>query len=637
VLPLLRRLASVKWQILHAWRTHGFGPLLRKAGQRLWPRYLLRRWLHRYRPDPDLLDHLRSRPWPPDAPRFSVLMPVHNAPARWLHQALKSVRAQTYPHWELVCVNDGSTAGHVRRVLDRFARKDARVRVIHRAAPGGVSVAANTALEAASGDYVCFLDPDGYLEPHALNQFARVIGQDDPDILYSDEALTGSSLRDVLRVSARCRFSYDYYLSHPYFVHLVGVRTDLVRRVGGLDEGMALAQHVDLMLRLFEVSETVSYVPDVLYRWRGQAAGTDPGHQSAVQAAVRGAVERHLARLGLPAEVHDVSGMFNFRDVRFRSPDPARVAILIPTKNQAALLRDCIDSLEKTVPGHLADVVIIDHESDEPEACRYLQQLGRRYRILPYQGPFNFAAIMNRAAAAVRGPCTHYLFLNNDVRAIEPGWLEHMLGFGQRPDVGIVGATLLYPDGRVQHSGVVVGLLGHAEHAHKGWKFRRGRGERETGIQGSLASNRDYSAVTAACMLVRAEVFEQVDGFDEALEVEFGDTDLCLRVRAQGYKVIQDAHAVLYHHESETRRTGASLHHPGDSERFCQRYGRLIHDGDPFYSPLLSMTTNTFVLRRWARAPLHVQAVTGKVDLPGTAARAGRRPAGPGGFRKESA
>jgi GT2 family glycosyltransferase len=639
--PLLRRVVGAAKQAMHVCRRRGFWPMLGKVGQRLIqrvrPARSLRSWVQRYQPDHDLLQHFRYRKWSSSAPRFSVLMPVYNVREKWLRQAVESVLAQTYPHWELVCVNDGSTAKHIRAVLDDFAAAVPQVRVIHAPATRGVSASTNVALKAATGDYICFLDHDGYLEPQALTQFASAIDQDVPDILYSDEACTGENLEDIIGVTTRCQFSYDYYLSHPYFVHLVGVRTDLVRRIGGLNERMATSQDVDLMLRLFEVSQTISYVPDVLYRWRNYRAHLGRQQQMAADAATRGAIERHLARIGADAKVEGIEGLCNFRDVRFRSQNRARVAILIPTKNQAALLRSCVESLEKTVPSGLAEFFIIDHESSDPETCRYLQQVGRRYRVLPYRGPFNFSAIINRAVAGVRGPYTHYLLLNNDVRAIEPSWLEHMLGFAQRPDVGVVGATLLYPDGRVQHAGVVVGLTGHAEHAHKFWKFRKPFGARGTGIQGSMASNRDYSAVTAACMLVRSEVFEQANGFDESLEVEFGDTDFCLRVRALGYKVIQDAHAVLNHDESQTRAAGPSLGHPRDQDCFCRRYGRLIHNGDPFYSPLLSTITTHFALRPWARSPLNIKAVTGKVILPGPAAGATPMLAGPRGALKESA
>lgn len=621
---LFSRVSRVGRRARWLWQEEGVGAVALRTLLRLRlyrPRPLdpcaeLRDWFKHFRPDPETLQFFKSRPWPAQAPKFSILMPVYNVRRDWLIEALRSVMAQVYANWELVCVNDGSTQEHVRATLEQLAGEDDRIRVIHRADNGGVSSATNVALREATGNYVCLMDHDDVLEPQALYQFARVILQDEPDLLYSDEAVTGEDSRDILRISARCQFSYDYFLSHPYFVHLLGVRTELVRRVGGMNEAIAISQDVDLILRLLEMGQTISYVPDVLYRWRTH--GGSLGHQQKdnTRAATRAAIERHLGRIGVEAEVHNETTPFNFVDVRFRSADKARVAIIIPTKNQARFLRDCIASLERTVPADLADLIVIDHESDEPDAVEALRELRQRHRVVPYAGPFNYSAIVNFSVGAVRGPYTHYLFLNNDTAAIRPGWLEHMLGFGQRPDVGVVGATLLYADDRVQHGGVIIGLVNCAEHSHKMWPFWKKPGQREVGHNGSLASNRDYSAVTGACMLIRADVFDKVHGFDEELAVGFNDTDLCLRVRQLGYKVIQDAHAVLYHYESQTRAEHHVIEHPGDNQRFSERHGHLVFGHDPFYSPLLSRLALECPLTRSATSPVSIRAFTERIILP---------------------
>ncbi|MEO2088133.1 MAG: glycosyltransferase family 2 protein, partial [Gemmataceae bacterium] len=274
---------------------------------------------------------------------------------------------------------------------------------------------------------------------------------------------------------------------------------------------------------------------------------------------------------------------FNVFDLRYPIDPAAKVAILIPTKNQVDFLRGCVESLEHTVPPHLADIVVIDHESDDPVTRSYLS--GLQHRVVTATGPFNFSAIMNAGVRQVRGPYTHYLFLNNDTAAPEPGWLERMLGLGCRPDVGCVGATLLYPDDTVQHAGVVVGLLEGADHAFRSWRFGKNHFEREPGDNCGLVCDRDYSAVTAACLLMRADVFDAVSGFDERLAVGFNDTDLCLRVRAAGLKVIQCAGAVLFHYESQSR--GTADKHPADTALFKRRYADLLATGDPFFSPLL--------------------------------------------------
>jgi GT2 family glycosyltransferase len=554
--------------------------------------------------------------WPADAPRFSILMPVFNARSEWLLEAIRSVCDQIYPHWELICVNDGSTEGHVRRALDWWSSEVPRIRTIHLDLNAGTAAATNVALDAATGDYVCFLDQDDVLERHALYQFAAAVSQDRPDLLYSDEIITGESVDDLLGIQPRCAFSYDYYLSHPYFVHLVGVRTELARAVGGFDESLGVSHDVDFILRVLETRPTVSYVPDVLYRWRTHNDSAGHTKKEQVRQITHGAIDAHLRRIGANAEVYDETLPFNFRDVRFRHAAGGKVAILIPTKNHADLLRTCVASLKRTIPPGLADLVIIDHESDEADAREYIAGLAGSEKVTTYSGPFNFAAIMNHGAAFAGRDYSHYLLLNNDTEAIEPGWLEHMLGFGRRPDVGIVGATLLFPENTIQHAGVVVGMFAAADHAYKFWKLCYGPEpqQRQPGHSGTLASNREYSAVTAACLLIRSDVFESVGGFDERFVVGFNDVDLCLRVRERGYKVIRDAHAVLYHHESRTR--GANDAHPGDTALFCSRYADMIRDGDPFYSPLLSRMSPDHGLCSYARSPTHLRAVTVPVVLP---------------------
>jgi O-antigen biosynthesis protein len=574
-------------RLLELWHTRGFAAVIETARERVHPTLpnSLSDWLNTYRPKPGQLDRFRNTAWPADAPTISVLVPVYNTREDWLTAALDSVLAQTYPRWQLVCVNDASTTPHIRPLLDRYAA-DSRVTVIHLDANRGVSGATNAALNAATGDYICLLDHDDALEPHALHRLAEaILSERRPGLLYSDEALTGGDINDVLAIRTRPTFSYDYYLCHPYFVHLVAVRTDLARQVGGLDEWMTTSHDVDFVLRVLELTDRVTHIPDVLYRWRTHTGSLGHQRKRAVTEATRDVLERHLKRTGRLVEVVPHPTQFNVFDVRFRVDSIAKVAILIPTKNQGDLLRGCVEGLERTVPTTLADIVVIDHQSDDAATLAYLDELRQRHRVVAATGPFNFSAIMNAGVQQVRGGYTHYLFLNNDTAAPEPGWLEHLLGFGSRSDVGCVGATLIYPDDTVQHAGVVVGLVGAADHAFRSWKFGKNHYEREPGDNCGLVCNRDYSAVTAACMLIRADVFDAVNGFDEQLAVGFNDTDLCLRVKAAGYKVIQDAHAVLFHYESQSR--GIEDKHPADTSMFKQRYADLLAHGDPYFNPLL--------------------------------------------------
>jgi GT2 family glycosyltransferase len=265
-----------------------------------------------------------------------------------------------------------------------------------------------------------------------------------------------------------------------------------------------------------------------------------------------------------------------------------RVAIIIPTKNKVELLRQCLRSLQATVPASLADICVVDHQSDEPEARAYLQSLPPDIRVLPYEGIFNFSSINNHAVARLGRGADHYLFLNNDTEALAPGWLEHMLGLARRPDVGAVGALLLYGNRTVQHAGVQVGMHYAADHAPKGMPAFAADGRRLPGPQGTLLAVRDQSAVTAACVLVPARAFHEVGGFDEGFAVGFGDIDLCLRLRQRAYKILIDPQAVLLHHESASRGSGKLDPHPLDSIRFRDRWWDVILRGDLFHSPLHS-------------------------------------------------
>jgi GT2 family glycosyltransferase len=574
-----------------------------------------KKWLRAYRPSERLLAKFRARQWPGEAPLFTIVMPVCDPQPKWLRMAIRSVRDQTYGRWELLCVDDGSRRPAVGRVLAEESLADSRIRVIRCPANRGVSAASNLGLRAARGDYVCFLDHDDVLEPQALHRFAESVLEQRVDFLYSDEAITGAEVEDVRSIVCRPSFSYDHYLSHPYLVHLIAVRAELLREIGGFDESMQVSQDVDLLLRVIERAKQVTHVPEVLYRWRTNRTSLGHAKQHLVNNLACGALERHLQRLGCDATVRPVA--HNFRDVVFRAPPQVKVAIIIPTKNQAEKLQPCLASLERSVSSGLADIVVVNHQSDEPETLALLANVRRSHRVLEWTGTFNFSAMMNFAVAEVRGPYTHYLFLNNDTEATAPGWLEHMVGLASRPDVGVVGPILLYPDHTIQHAGVVIGMFNCAEHFNKFAPMFDPDGVRDGGPGGMMLCTRDVSAVTGASLLIGAEVFDEVGGFDESLAIGFGDTDLCLRAREAGLKVLIDAHAVLIHHESITRGKSDQDPHLADSRKFIARYRKLIRAGDPFYSPYFHPDSNFPTPVPSARAPEYLQCRSTTIELPG--------------------
>ena len=527
---------------------------------------------------------------------ISFIMPVFDTPRIWLIEALESVRTQFCDSWELICVDDGSTAPHVAEILNGYAARDKRVRVVKSPQNVGIARAVNFGLRVAKYDYVAFIDHDDKLEPDAAWQLLRAAQASDADLLYSDEAQTTDNIEAITELRLRPAFSHDYYLSHPYFVHIVCVRTDLARRIGGWDESMSISADVDFVLRAIEASRQVVHVPAVLYRWRTHSTSTGHAKQQTVMAATMGAIQRHLDRLQTGATVKEGAW---FNQFRIDWPAmPGKILIVIPTKNKVDLLRVVIESVERFSGGVDYRIVVIDHASDEPESRAYLKSISKRHVVMPYEGSFNFSRMNNAAVAKHGGDAAFILFLNNDVEATQDGFLDRLRRLAARRDVGAVGALLMYADKTVQHAGVILGFNDSAEHALKFQPvFLDEAGRRNLGYNCALSSTRDYAAVTAACLMMRKSVFEEVGGFDEDFGIGFNDTDLCLRIGAAGYRILYDGSTLLYHYESATRSQTKQVFHPEDTTRMIKRWDEALHDGDRFYHPNLSLRTQDHVPR----------------------------------------
>ena len=527
---------------------------------------------------------------------ISIIMPVHDTPRAWLSEALESVRHQFCDAWELICIDDGSSAAHVRPLIESYAKRDPRVRLLRSPQNVGVTKATNFGLRAAKYPYVTFLDHDDYLEPDAVWQLIRTARQTDADLIYGDEALTDQHLQGILEFRLRPAFSHDYYLSHPYFVHPICVRTDVARRIGGMDERLPISADVDFVLRVLEHSHRVAHVPAVLYRWRTHDGSTGHVRQHDVMAATVGALQRHLDRLGRGGLVSEGPWFNQFR-VDWPSDD-GRILIVMPTKNGRAFLQTAIESIERTAAGAAYRLVVIDHESDDPATVEYLAEIAPRHIVMPYAGDFNFSRMNNLAVARYGADAAYVLFLNNDIEATQDGWLDRLRSLAHRPDVGAVGALLMYGDKRVQHAGVVVGFNNSADHALRLQDvFLNTEGRRNLGYNCALTSVRDYSAVTAACMMMRTEIFNAVGGFEEKFGIGFNDTDLCLRIGKAGYKVLYDGYTILFHYESATRAQTKQVFHATDTRRMTRRWTKLLKAGDPFYNPNLSLKTQDHVPR----------------------------------------
>ncbi|CAN5375769.1 hypothetical protein BH10PSE1_BH10PSE1_11120 [soil metagenome] len=500
-----------------------------------------------------------------------------------LRRLADSLLAQWCRRWELVLVADAQTANPLLKAAEKHAASDDRIRIIRLdATEASPPARLSKGYQAGRGTCLLALALGQRLEPEAVHRFldAHAAGG---DVVYCDEALAAADPEDV---SFRLRPAYcpEYLASHPGYMGLFSVTMDVFHQVGSLDGALPLeASLFDFALRCIDAGQAVAHVPAVLYRspkpTRVQAS------RSSEMEDLAEAVRRRLKRMGSPGVVaHDAEG----RGLAVTYPDPGgSVLIVIPTKERTDLLRACLDSIWSTCPGADLEIVVIDHQSVEAESRAYLDLIADRVTVMPYEGAFNFARMNNIAVQRYAGTHPFVVFMNNDIEAITPGWLERMRSLAALADVGVVGVNLLYSDRTIQHSGVIVGLSGAADHGHRQAPYQRA-GRRLAGPERALIATREYSAVTAACMMVRTSSFLAVGGFDEELAIGFNDTDLCLRIGSTGRRILNDGQFALFHHESATRAWSDTLDHPRDSSLFTARWGRMIASGDPCYNPLLS-------------------------------------------------
>ncbi|MBZ0092100.1 MAG: glycosyltransferase [Sulfuricellaceae bacterium] len=527
-------------------------------------------------------------------PRFSILMPTYNSKPEWLEDAIESVQRQLYPNWELCIADDASTAPGIRPILERYAHEDSRIKVVFRESNGHISAATNSAFALATGEYVALLDHDDILAEHALFWVAEAInGRPEAGLIYSDEDKLDEDGRRY-DPYFKCDWNYDLFLSHNLITHLGVYRADLVRGVGGCREGYEGAQDYDLALRVVERlrREQIVHIPRVLYHWRAHAASTSKQGAAKPYAWLAGerALNSHLARMGTKARA-ELLPEGHYR-VHYDLPSSVpHVTLIIPTRNGLALIRQCVDSiLEKTsYPNY--DILIVDNGSDDPAVLAYFEALkgDKRIRILRDERPFNFSALNNLAVTQAKGELIG--LINNDIEVITPDWLTEMASIAIQPGVGAVGARLWYPNDTLQHGGVVL-VGGVAGHSHKGLaKGLPGYAKRAVVLQ-------SFSAVTAACLLIRKTIYQEAGGLDETnLKVAFNDVDFCLKVRELGYRNVWTPYAELYHYESATRGYEET---PEKRSRFDQetvymkkRWGALLLN-DPAYSPNLTLDREDF-------------------------------------------
>ena len=535
-------------------------------------------------------------------PKFSILLPVYNTPEPYLCECIDSVLAQTYPHWELCIADDASTQPHVRATLSEYADADPRIRVNFRDRNGHIAAASNTALALASGEFVALLDHDDCLAEHALFAMTQALRlHPAAQLAYSDEDKldeTGQRCDPYFKPD----WSPDLLYSQNYFSHLGIYRRELVLFTGGFRAGFEGSQDYDLVLRcaahLSHPGE-VLHVPQVLYHWRMAEGSTACGHDQKDYASVaaRTALQQHFDAWHPGTQASIIApGIYRHR---WPVPEPAPlVSLIMPTRDGYEHLKTCIDSIVRLTTYPNYEILLVDNQTTCPHTLAYMRALqagnegGGHVRLLHYDHPFNYSAINNYAASRSHGSILG--LINNDAEVISPEWLTEMVSHSLRPDVGCVGAKLYFPDGTIQHAGVVLGIGGVAGHSHK---YAAGSA---SGYFSRLHVTHNVSAVTGAALVVRKEIFDAVGGLDaENLRVAFNDVDLCIKVMQRGYRNVWTPHAELYHHESKTRGADES---PEKRSRFASerdlmltRWGELLKH-DPYYNPHLTLAKEDYSL-----------------------------------------
>ena len=553
-------------------------------------------WYRAYIPTEETLEIQRKQKFD-YSPLISIAVPAYHTPGEFLRQKIESLIVQTYSNWELCIVNASPDNEEMQKVLAEYSAGDSRVRFCNLKENLGIAENTNRAFAMTKGEFVGLLDHDDLLAPNALYEIVKIL-QDHPqaDALYTDEDKVTTELDEHFQPHLKPDFNLDLLRSNNYICHFFVVRKSIVEKAGGFRKEFDGAQDYDFIFRCTENAGEVLHVPEILYHWRTHKASTADNPASKMYAFEAGkrAIEAHLERTGTKGEVSHTQDLGFYR-VKYPVQGKPLVSVIIPNKDEKETLQTCLEMLEKNTGYQNFEIIIVENNSTTDEIFRYYKELSgnRKIHLLRWGKEFNYSAINNFAVAHAKGE--YLLFLNNDVKSINPDWLEEMLGVCQRPEVGGVGAKLIYPDNTIQHAGCVIGMGGIAGHMFVDMPADR------TGYLHKASLLQDMSAVTAACLLMKKEVFEQAGGFTEELAVAFNDVDLCLKVRKNGYLIVYDPYVKLYHMESKTR--GAE-----DSKEKVRRFQTeieymrchwidILKNGDPCYNKNLSLTKWNYSLK----------------------------------------
>lgn len=555
-------------------------------------------WYPYHFPKEDELAEQRKQTFP-YSPKISIVVPLYKTPSYFLDRMVGSVKAQTYGNWEL-CLSDGSGVDSpIADALNKLAEEDERIIIIPADEQRRIAENTNRAIEAASGEFIAFADHDDELAPNALFEVVQALNEkSDLDVIYTDEDKIDENSKNYTEPQLKPEFNRELLRTVNYICHLLVVRKTLLDRAGYLNSEFEGAQDYDLTLRLIEMTDRIKRIPKILYHWRTHAGSTseDPESKRYAFDAGRRAIQAHYDRCGIKAEVYDGEYPGLYRTKFIRDHDPL-ISILIPNKDHTDDLKRCVESLKNLSSYTNYEIIVIENNSEEEETFRYYDELKAsdpKVNVVYYKGGFNFSKINNFGEQYANGE--YLLLLNNDTEIIGNHCLEEMLGYCMLPDVGAVGARLYYNDDTIQHAGVVVGFGGCAGHCF----VQQPRSS--TGYCHRIICAQDYSAVTAACVMVDRKAYHEIGGMSEELAVAFNDIDMCLKLGQKGYKVVYNPYAELYHYESKSRgfenTPEKKARFNKEIDVFRQKWPDIFRDGDPYYNPNLTLKSQDFSLRR---------------------------------------
>lgn len=524
------------------------------------------------------------------SPKFSVVVPLYNTPELYLRKMIESVLYQTYENLEL-CMADGSDKDHryVRDICKEYRYYDKRIKYKKLRKNMGIADNTNACLEMTEGDYIVLFDHDDFLHPSALYENAKMIEEKQADFLYSDENTFHNTINDAFNPHYKPDFAPDTLRSNNYICHLTVFSRELYKKTGGFRRNFDGSQDYDMILRLTENAEKIVHIPKVLYYWRAHPASVAMNIHAKDYCitSARKALSEHLQRIGLKGQVENSRIISTYR-IKYELNGMPLISIVIPNCEHKADLSKCLESIYEKTTYNNFEIVVVENNSSSEEIFAYYEKIQKEHfnlKVVKWEEHFNYAAINNFGVGYTTGQ--YLVLLNNDVEIITEDWLQEMLMYAQRPEVGAVGVKLFYPDGTLQHAGVFLGVGGVAGHCMKGMP---GDG---LGYFGRATFVQNVSCVTAACMMIRKDVFDEVGGFDEKYEVAFNDVDLCMRIRKAEYLIVFTPYANLYHYESKSRGNDEEpekrARFVSEVKRFQTQWKKELLEGDPYYNPNLSL------------------------------------------------